>query len=563
MNASVCTPEAESDSDKSLFDLVDPIPQRGGVHKIVDGGRLGPFCVLTDGSLGSFYFEGKTMDQWEDSSIDQFLCIRRSLDGGISWTDAERVFQFPPMRGSIKITDLDLVPLLDTEGTLHVYCFNMLNWDERFSYSERIIELLHLFSKDNGLTWDGPVRIDYGHKYTGSLNAITQLSSGRIVLPFSYLQEGTFICAAILSDDNGYTWTCSRSDVPHCDDPALHLESGAMEPVTIEMEDDRVWMVIRTTNGRLFESWSSDGGETWTVAEPTPFRSSNAPAALVSLGGGRMLMAWNHCKGEPFVNGVCYARQSLVAAVRSEDGSWYGYREIAHLDPDDHPDHSVCYPWLVKLPNGRMLAGFLKVHLSRWKETLCFRLVTFDLDWLLASDSSADLLKFPEGFSATESGVSLADGKVLMKGAPLAGAGAGAVTWNFPRANSGKLTARLRLASPFGGAAITLSETFIKPSNFQEGVFRVKVEPDGKLFVQYANERPYEHLYNSSPLPLGKWFDFMIAWNCDRSSALVFVDGKAVGTLPKLEEGQGLSYIRLTALGEGGMEMSQIESKRH
>ena len=557
MNAGVCEPE----EDRADIRLVEPDQKRGGVRKIETAGKLGPFCMLPNGSLGSFYLEGKTMEQWEDLSIDQYLCMRRSHDWGLHWSDAVRVFTFPRMRGSIKITDLDLVPFLDMEGTLHIYCFNMLNWDERFSYGERIVELWHLYSKDGGDNWGGLIRIDYGHRYTGSLNAITQLSSGRVVMPFSYLRDGnTFVCTVIVSDDNGYTWTSSLSDVPHGDDPALHLESGAMEPVTIEMEDGRVWMVIRTTNGRLFEAWSSDGGETWSKAEPTPFRSSNAPAALVLLGDGRMVMAWNHCKGEPFVNGVCYARQSLVAAVRERDGIWRGYREIARLDPADHADHSVCYPWLVALPGRNILAGLLKVHLSHWRETISFHLVSFDEDWLLADESAADLSIFPEGFSATACGASLGGGQIFLRGGA---AGSGGITWNFPRANHGELIVSLRLSEPFKGAAITLSETFIKPSNLQEGMFRLRVEADGRLFVQYANERTYEHLYKSEPLPSGEWFDLKIVWNCKRSSALVYVDGRAVGTLPKLEEGEGISYCRAVAMAGGGLEIRGIASKQY
>ncbi len=530
----------------------DPVPIRFT-------GRLGPFCRFADGSLLSFYMEGKAMAQWEDTSIAQFLCLRKSWDEGTTWTAPERVFQFPGVLGAIKITDLDLIPYVDREGTIHIYCFNMLNWDERFPYEERIVELLHVFSRDGGSSWQGPLKIDYGHRYTGSLNAITQLSSGRVVLPFSYLSNGkTFVCTAIVSDDEGYTWTSSGNDVLQKEDPALHLESGAMEPVTIEMEDGRIWMVIRTTTGRFFESWSSDQGDTWSSAEPTPFRSSNAPAALVDLGDGRLLMCWNHSKGEPFANGVSYARQVLVAAIRHADGMWEGFREIAHLDPSDDPDHSLCYPWVIALSEGRFLAGFLKVHLARWKDSIHFGLVRFDLAWLLARQVRASFDDPWAEFSATRTGVAaLPDGLLLERAAADSPA---AVTWNFPMASRGEVVLRLKLGENFQGAALTLAETFLKPSNLQEGLFRLRIACDARVLVPYANEREYEHLYGSEALPVGRWFELRILWNSRRSWAVVSADGRPIGTMPKLEEGSGISYLRVAALGTAGLKIGGIRS---
>lgn len=522
-------------------------------------GRLGPFCHFPDGSLLSFYMEGKTLAQWEDTSIAQFLCLRKSWDDGGQWSAPKRVFQFPAVIGSIKIHDLDLIPYVDCDETIHVYCFNMLNWDEHIPYSQRVIELLHIYSRDGGDTWQGPDKIDYGHRYTGSLNSITQLSMGRVVMPFSYLTEGnTFVCTAILSDDGGYTWTKSRNDVLQNDDPALHLESGAMEPVTIEMADGRIWMIIRTTTGRLFESWSTDHGDTWSSAEPTPFRSSNAPAALVALDRGRILMCWNHCKGEPFPNGVSYARQSLVSAIRNEDGTWEGFREIAHLDPTDEPDHSLCYPWIVALSGGRFLAGFLKVHMSRWKDSLSFQLVRFDLDWLLARSSRANLADIASEFSVTSSGVVARAGCVSV--ARTATDQPAALTWNFPLASRGEVSLRMRLRRGFQGAALTLAETFLKPSNLQEGMFRFRIEPDARVFVQYTNEREYAHLYGSETLPLESWFELALRWNSRRSWAVLSLNGKPIGTLPKLEEGSGASYLRVAVLGTTGLEIGGMRS---
>ena len=52
------------------------------------------------------------------------------------------------------------------------------------------------------------------------------------------------------------------------------------------LPDGRIWMLIRTQTGYLYELFSDDGSR-WTVPQPTPFVSSSSPAAVLTLADGR------------------------------------------------------------------------------------------------------------------------------------------------------------------------------------------------------------------------------------------------------------------------------------
>ena len=181
-------------------------------NKVDFSGRLGPFATLPDGTVLSLYIEGKPMNLWADTSIPQRLYARWSANHGVTWEAPILAYEFPLMTGAIKTHDLDHGLFVDAEGTVHVYVFNLLNFDADTPYKDRVVEMLHLYSADRGHSWSSPRKIDYGHRYTGSLNAITVLSTGRIVIPFSYMSEGrTFISTVIFSDDQGYTWRQAKN----------------------------------------------------------------------------------------------------------------------------------------------------------------------------------------------------------------------------------------------------------------------------------------------------------------------------------------------------------------
>ena len=78
-------------------------------------------------------------------------------------------------------------------------------------------------------------------------------------------------------------------------------------------------VLCRSREGVLTQSWSEDGGISWSPIMPTHVPNPNAGADAITLADGRHLLVYNHTqKNGPFPNG-----RNMLNIALSEDGrSW-------------------------------------------------------------------------------------------------------------------------------------------------------------------------------------------------------------------------------------------------
>ena len=107
------------------------------------------------------------------------------------------------------------------------------------------------------------------------------------------------------------------------------------EPVVAEVSPNHHLMLLRTPLGRLYQSWSSDDGTTWSRPEPTALASSLAPAALERIPGTDDLLAvWNQSSADEIERGM--QRHRLSTAVSKDSGAtWHRGRNMFCLKEDD------------------------------------------------------------------------------------------------------------------------------------------------------------------------------------------------------------------------------------
>jgi sialidase-1 len=144
-----------------------------------------------------------------------------------------------------------------------------------------------LTSYDEGLTW-ASAPLDTGMDF--------EVSNERALL---VTREGTLILACLnrpgrhsvltyASTDQGATW--KPSNIVDLGGNGHH--GGATEATVLELNDGRLWKLIRTNLGVFWQAWSEDGFY-WRTMAPTTIPASSAPGQLLRLQSGRIALVWN------------------------------------------------------------------------------------------------------------------------------------------------------------------------------------------------------------------------------------------------------------------------------
>ena len=130
-------------------------------------------------------------------------------------------------------------------------------------------------------------------------NKPIRLADGRILAPMSR-ERGAWKAFADLSSDDGRTWRCSE-EVPV---PKLSLDDkfggnclGVIQPTAWESEPGQVHMLMRSNNGRIYRTDSTDGGETWSEIVATELPNNNSGIDLAKLEDGSLLLVYNPVEG--------------------------------------------------------------------------------------------------------------------------------------------------------------------------------------------------------------------------------------------------------------------------
>jgi hypothetical protein len=501
-----------------------------------------------------------------------------STDGGLTWGDDKFEVKMP---GKAVFC---MQALVAKDGEIHAFVLVRRGEGHRYGI-DLFLDILHWQTTGGRATWTAGERIF--DRVVGALRGVTQLKSGRILLPVGMwitgrktgLPTGVHEVSAIYSDDNGATWTLSPSRlVAPCYEGFNGSNYGACEPNVLELEDGHVWMLMRTQTGLLYESHSRDNGATWSDAVPSEFVSSDSPAEVMRLPDGRIVVIWNNEPNPPRLNGklVAGGRDALHAAISADNGkTWRGCREIyrdplRNESPPRRGDRGTAYSTGVVNDAGKIVAVTGQGEKRR-------AILIFDPDWLLAEHQEDDFATGLDGWTAfTEFGEpeppvfrdrtlgpelvnhpSKPETKVLHIRRPQNKPGDGAV-WNFPVGTLGTLKLRLMLQHGFSGASIALCDQFFNPSDSdgeRHAIFGLPIDSTGRLFAHPA-------------LEAGTWYTLQLQWDSTKGRCEVSLDGQKFMTLPMLHAAnKGISYVRIRSVAEAtdpaGMLIERVSMDRN
>lgn len=438
---------------------------------------------------------------------------------------------------------------------------------------DRFIDVWHARTRDGGKTWGEAKLVREGWNGT-IIGPFLELPGGRLVCPSQEwvvdaprdAPTGNNYSFVFYSDDRGETW---RESTPRITAPVYQGYNGnnygAIEGTVLPMKDGRLWMLLRTQTGWLYESWSHDAGATWTTAEPSRFRSSTSPAFLLRLPDERIVLFWNNCQMPPRHEGnfVYGGRDAMHAAISGDEGvTWRGYREVL-LDPrrDQTPpkdgDRGTAYPYAVALDDGtvELTTGQGKRYVLR-----------IDPDWLLETERTSDFANGLEDWAVfTAFGPASGAWRDRAAGATLDAASrvlrlnrdddrdADGAVWNFPAGQRGTLTLNVQFNEGFQGAAIMLADRFFNPTDdasFEASAFVLEVSPVG-------------HVTGGGSVKIDRWVALTLDWNVKIGWCRVVADGEEVAQLPlRAKDAEQVSYLHLRSLSKEHRDPAGFDVRR-
>ena len=414
------------------------------------------------------------------------------------------------------------------------------------------------------------------------------------------------------SDDDGHTWQRTmletvgphRVEWPHA---GVRWQNCACEPSVVELDDGRLWMLMRTSQDNHHEAFSKDGGVTWTTPQPSRFYGTLTMPTLFRLNDGRLIVFWcnttplpelDHATQPELNDGerqgksedVFTNRDAFHAAISGDDGeTWIGFREVLlserRNDSDfrssggnaETLDKSVHQSQAVELPSGKVLV-------SVGQHPLCRKLVIFDPAWLYETERCGDFAlglgawsvhQYVKSLSGNFRGITGHCAYNRRPGPQLIPDPTGeprevlkiarhpdprllherqGTTWNFPAGKAGQLRLRVRLPQGSQGTRICLVDRWFNP-----------VDPVVHHFAQYVLEIDAVGRINGTPaLDHDTWQNVEIRWNDTEGERAEFRVGQTDAWAPvELTQPSvnGLSYVHIQSMAHGADPLGLLVSE--
>ncbi len=273
----------------------------------------------TDGQIAAAWFGGT-----RERDPDVCIYVSRLVDG--KWTEPAQVADGVQPAGSNppRLPTWNPVLFQVPDGPLMLFY--------KIGPSPALWWGMYLTSTDDGKTWSAPTRLP--EPLLGPIkDKPIVLPSGRIISPSSVENDGSKIHFE-LSDDSGKTW--KKVAVPqektwHAIQPTILLHPGdAGGPPKLQA-------LCRTKEEVIGETWSTDGGNTWSPLAATSLPNPGSGIDAVTLADGRQLLVYNPTKT---------GRTPLVVALSKDGKTWHDVLTLENI-PGQYS-----YPGVIQTKDG-------------------------------------------------------------------------------------------------------------------------------------------------------------------------------------------------------------------
>ena len=203
-------------------------------------------------------------------------------------------------------------------------------------------------SKDGGKTWSNKEPLPKG--FLGPIKNKPEIINGRLLCPSS-------------TEDNGWKFHMEIYDIakkewkyvgPVKAELAMRTEDmnemhpiDCIQPSILKLKDGRLQVLMRTRNGRIATSFSSNNGDTWTNVTLLDVPNNQSGTDAVTLADGRHVLIYNDFQTLPGTKkGV---RTPLSIAVSNDGIHWHHA-----LTLEDSPISQYSYPSIIQGKDGKL-----------------------------------------------------------------------------------------------------------------------------------------------------------------------------------------------------------------
>jgi predicted neuraminidase len=193
-------------------------------------------------------------------------------------------------------------------------------------------------SADEGRTWSAAIKLPDG--ILGPIRAKPiEISKGTLLAGSSTENDGWVVHMERYSGDFSASSLGSAASWQKTGPLNVAAEFGAIQPTILAHSPSSLQILCRTRQSVIAESWSQDGGRTWTPMKATALPNPSAGIDTARLTDGRFLLVYN-----PTATG----RAKLDIAVSSDGKSWK--RAVALEDSTGE----YSYPAMIVTRDGRV-----------------------------------------------------------------------------------------------------------------------------------------------------------------------------------------------------------------
>lgn len=278
---------------------------------------ISSLAVTEKGTMWAVWYAGATPG--EDNN--NYVVVANSMDNGTTWKEVLVID--PDESGPVRAFDPEV--WIDPNGKLWIFWAQGIARKIQIEMNGKIAGVWAITTNSSNLPdpeWSDPQRLTDGIMMCKP----TVLKNGEWVLPVStwWLTENS--AKMVVSDNQGKSWTIKGST------QAPEEIRTFDEHMIVEKNDGSLWMWIRTKVG-IGESFSKDGGKTWSEMKQSDIIHSSARFFIRRLNSGNLLLIKQGSISERT------ERSHLMAFISQDDGeTWSKGLLIDGRSPVSYPD---------------------------------------------------------------------------------------------------------------------------------------------------------------------------------------------------------------------------------